>query len=104
MSAAIRDKDLTTSEVARLLGVADRSVAKWCDQGRLPCYRVPMTRHRRIPRGVLVDFLLAEQMIDDALAQFLRQCVLARETSSADGTDEGRIDRRTSALSAAKTP
>jgi hypothetical protein len=39
---------LKPSEVARIFGVTVRTVANWCDQGRLPCVITP-AGHRRIP-------------------------------------------------------
>jgi excisionase family DNA binding protein len=51
---------LTTGQVADVVGVAQRTVTGWCDNGHLPFHRLPRTRgtqaeHRRI----LVDDLVA---------------------------------------------
>jgi two-component system, OmpR family, response regulator RpaA len=48
---------LTTGQVARVCGVAARTVTKWTDGGGLGCYRVPASRDRRIPRAALARFL-----------------------------------------------
>ena len=52
----------TTGEVARALGVAPRTVAKWCDKdGYFPnAYRIAGTgkyKHRRIPRSDVISFV-----------------------------------------------
>ncbi|MFW6133045.1 MAG: response regulator [Planctomycetota bacterium] len=47
---------LSTTAVARLLGVSVGSVAKWIDQGRLKAGRTP-GGHRRVSAGDVVDFL-----------------------------------------------
>ena len=47
----------TTGDVARICGVASRTVSKWFDSGRLRGYRVPGGRNRRIPRESLIRFL-----------------------------------------------
>jgi excisionase family DNA binding protein len=48
---------LTTGEVARLCGVAPRTVTKWFDTGRLRGFKIPGSRDRRIPRESLVRFM-----------------------------------------------
>jgi len=48
--------NLSTSEVARLLRVAVRSVATWIDQGQLKAGRTP-GGHRRIEVPDLIDFM-----------------------------------------------
>ena len=54
----------TTGQVSRLLGVAARSVSKWCDTGVLPCYRIPLSKDRRILRAHLRVFLAQQGMPD----------------------------------------
>lgn len=48
---------LTTGEVARLCGVAPRTVSKWFDTGTLRGFKIPGSRDRRIPRESLVRFM-----------------------------------------------
>jgi excisionase family DNA binding protein len=48
---------LTTGEVARLCGVAPRTVTKWFDTGQLRGFKIPGSRDRRIPRDSLVRFM-----------------------------------------------
>lgn len=67
-------KDLTTTDVAKLLCVSVRMVVRWCDDGWLRSYRVPLTKYRRIPRKYLVDFLVSHGRIDGATELFLRKC------------------------------
>jgi excisionase family DNA binding protein len=43
---------LTTSEVARLLGVSPNTVTRWAREGRLPC-RMTLGGHHRFERGVI---------------------------------------------------
>jgi len=50
---------LTTGEVARLCGVAPRTVSKWFDSGQLRGFKIPGSRDRRIPRDSLVRFMRA---------------------------------------------
>jgi len=54
-------KNLTTSAVARLLGVAVGSVSNWIDQGRLKAGRTP-GGHRRIAADDLVEFLRHQKL------------------------------------------
>ena len=66
---------LTTGEVARLCGVAPRTVSKWFDAGQLRGYKIPGSRDRRIPRESLVRFMRAHgiplQGLDGALTRVL---------------------------------
>jgi len=50
---------LTTGEVARICGVAPRTVSKWFDAGKLQGFKIPGSRDRRIPREALVRFMRA---------------------------------------------
>lgn len=54
-------KSLSTSEVARLLGVTAGSVANWIDRNRLKAGRTP-GGHRRIVVSDLVDFLKRQKL------------------------------------------
>jgi alkylated DNA nucleotide flippase Atl1 len=48
---------LTTGETARLVGVAPRTVAKWCDSKQLPSWRLPLSGDRRLFAADLFQFL-----------------------------------------------
>lgn len=48
---------LSTYRIARATGFAPRTVSKWCDLGKLKCFRLPPGNHRRILREDLVKFL-----------------------------------------------
>ncbi len=50
-------KVYTTGQVSRICQVATSTVNKWFDSGQLKGFRVPGSRHRRIPRENLADFL-----------------------------------------------
>jgi len=54
-------KALTTSRVARILGVAVGSVSNWIDQGQLKAGRTP-GGHRRIETDDLVAFLRKQEL------------------------------------------
>lgn len=54
---AHRDSDwLTLGQAARFLGVAQSTIRKWSDQGRVPAFYTP-GRHRRFRRSDLEAFL-----------------------------------------------
>jgi excisionase family DNA binding protein len=54
---AHRDPDwLTLGQAARFLGVAQSTIRKWSDQGRVPAFYTP-GGHRRFRRGDLENFL-----------------------------------------------
>ena len=50
---------LTTGDVARVCGVAPRTVSKWFDAGQLRGFKIPGSRDRRIPRESLIRFMRA---------------------------------------------
>ena len=52
-------KDLTTGVVARILGIAPRTVSKLFDSGRIKGSRIPDSNDRRIPIGNLLEFMEA---------------------------------------------
>lgn len=52
-----RSDTLTTGMVADLCRVAARTVSKWCDNGFLPCYRLPGCSDRRINKSDLIKFM-----------------------------------------------
>jgi excisionase family DNA binding protein len=54
-STALETELLAATDVARLLGVKETTVYRWCKEGKLPCLKVG--KHWRIRRGVLEDFL-----------------------------------------------
>jgi hypothetical protein len=51
-----RLRDFSRGDVARVFGVSIWAVIKWCDGGRLRCYKVPGSRFRRITVESLVEF------------------------------------------------
>src|ERR687895_1567763 len=75
---------LTLGQAARHLGVAQSTVRKWADGGRLPAFYTP-GGHRRFRRGDLDDFLAGSRGVasepsarilvvddDDRLREYLR--------------------------------
>lgn len=60
-------KVFTTTEVARFLTVAPRTVTKWIDTGLLKGYRIPGSLDRRVPHHSFVRFLRREHMLWELL-------------------------------------
>jgi excisionase family DNA binding protein len=46
---------LAAADVAKMIGVKESTVYRWCSEGKLPCLKIGY--HWRIRRGVLEDFL-----------------------------------------------
>ncbi len=67
--------NLSTIEVARMLGVAVSSVSKWIDTGKLTAGRTP-GGHRRIERDDLVRFLRKQKLRIPAELEHFRPKVL----------------------------
>jgi len=55
-------RDLTTGDVARICGVAARTVSKWTDNGNLRSYRLPCSKDRRISFDDLLSFVRENRM------------------------------------------
>ncbi len=53
------NRDLTTGEASSMLGLSRQTIIRMFEDGHLKGYRVPMTKVRRIPRGVVEAFALA---------------------------------------------
>jgi excisionase family DNA binding protein len=49
-------KWMTTGQIATLLGVSQRMVSRWIDEGRLIGIRLPGSRERRVHPDVLREF------------------------------------------------
>lgn len=49
----------TTGDVARICNVANRTVSKWIDSGRIKGYRIPGSNDRRVTHAALQSFLIA---------------------------------------------
>jgi len=67
---------LTSGDVAKMLCVAPRTVAKWCDTGRIPHWRIPGSRDRRFSPDDVVRFVKEHGVSGDALRRVLRVCCL----------------------------
>jgi len=48
----------STGREAKILGVAPRTVTKWCDNGTLKCWRLPGDNDRRISAHDLYNFMV----------------------------------------------
>lgn len=55
--ADAKTKYLTAGQVAKLAGVATRTVTKWSDKGLLGCHRLPISGDRRYDPGDVAKFL-----------------------------------------------
>lgn len=55
---------LTTTEVAKICGVAPQTVANWIDKGLLNGYKLPESKVRRISYQDLVQFLKARNSLN----------------------------------------
>ncbi len=51
-------RDLSTTEAARMMGISGAMVRKLVDDGRLPGYKIPGSRFRRIRQADLLVFML----------------------------------------------
>lgn len=51
----------TTGKIAKICGVAPRTVSKWIDKGLLPGYSIPGGKDRRVTKDALVAFLRKNQ-------------------------------------------
>jgi excisionase family DNA binding protein len=47
----------TTGEVAKLLGISDRTIKNYCTNGQLGSEKTPITNYRRISKEHLIAFL-----------------------------------------------
>lgn len=63
----------TTGQVAKICKVSNRLVHRWCDEGLLPCYRLPASRDRRILledlRTFMADHRIPIKSLDAYLAK-----------------------------------
>jgi excisionase family DNA binding protein len=62
------DEYMTPAEVARLLGVAPRTVSRWADQGRIS-HSVTLGGHRRFLRSDIVKLLDLSRRSQSAAAR-----------------------------------
>lgn len=59
----IHERDvLTSGDIAKLISVAPKTVAKWIDDGHLSGYRLPGSNRRRVTRTNLAAFLKKHDM------------------------------------------
>jgi len=61
--------DLTTAEIGRMTDVSGRTAARWVDEGLLHGYRLPGSKHRRVPPAELLAFARREGVPLDVLAE-----------------------------------
>lgn len=54
---------ITTGEVAKILRVSPKTVARWAKEGKLP-HLVTLGGHRRFPAGAIADLARSLHVID----------------------------------------
>lgn len=81
----------TPGEVAKMCSVASRTVVKWFNSGLLPGFRIPGSKHRRVTRAHLAQFLKDNDMpVNFIEADALRMVLLV----GADGETERWVRER----------
>ncbi len=63
---ARRERYLRTAEVAHLLQVSPKTVARWAKEGRLP-YLATLGGHRRFPASVIDELVLQLSSLDSVI-------------------------------------
>lgn len=51
------DRILTTGQVAKVTGVAMKTVVRWIDSGQLKGFTIPGSQHRRVEEKHLREFM-----------------------------------------------
>lgn len=75
-------KVFTTGQVAKICGVATRTVSKWFDSGKLKGFRIPGSRDRRIPEKELRKFLIAYEMPIELLDKTMEETDASKSEST----------------------
>ena len=70
-----RDRIYTTGQLAKICGVAPRTVSKWIDAGHMRGYKIPGSNDRRVPHAALLHFLrqngMSTHAVESAVASVL---------------------------------
>jgi excisionase family DNA binding protein len=90
---------LTTSEVAMLLNVTDRTVRRWCMKGKLRHLRTPVryvySRRILIPEDAVEEFIKKYRKNASASAGSVKK--VRGSTSTSAGNQPGGVEARTHA-------
>ncbi len=79
----VTKKSLTTGEVARLIGVNQRTVIRWIERGQLKAYQLPGRGDNRVQPEALLLFLQQHDMpIPEALQPVNRRVLIVDDESS----------------------
>lgn len=70
---------LSTGRIARICEVSQRTVSKWIDEGWLQGFRIPNSKHRRVPLEVFRRFVLEHRMLSQE--EFQRRFAVIRSKS-----------------------
>ena len=57
---------LGSGEASRILGISQRLMCKWIDEGRISAWRIPGSSHRRLRRETVIEFAKANRMGEHA--------------------------------------
>ena len=93
-----------SGEASRMLGISQRLLCQWVDEGRISAWRIPGSAHRRLRRETVLEFAKANRMgeyaeapdseIDGlALAEVAKAVDMPLETVRR-WIDEGRLASR----------
>lgn len=81
-------KDLTTGDAARISRLSQQTIIRCCESGDLPCWRVPMSRFRRITRWDLYEWMKRHGI--PMFGWPIEDLVNLRKTESERAREEGR--------------
>lgn len=66
MTQKLPNRDLTTGDAAKIAGVSQSLIIRWCNVGILKSYLVPGSKHRRISRRDLQQVIREHGMPENA--------------------------------------
>jgi len=66
----------TTGEVSKMLGVSQRTVKNYCDNGKLTCNQAAVTRYRRITNEALERFIKENSLPQDLIKKVTGKKIL----------------------------
>jgi uncharacterized protein (TIGR02996 family)/excisionase family DNA binding protein len=87
-------KVFTTGQVAKILQVGPRTVAKWFDSGKLKGYRIPGSNDRRIPREHLLRFIREQGLFAPPPESHFRPREHSLEVAPAVTAHDGLAERQ----------
>lgn len=64
---------LTTTQAAAALDISVTAVQKLCDSGALRCFKIPGSKHRKIPVAEVLKFMRNNRWPADTLSRAVKQ-------------------------------